>query len=108
MVLDAAVVLTGALPCIWYMQPSVRIENLYHFECSHLTFDVECFCLQMPTMPDCALICNPSDEDEGVLSRMLRGSKVDSSGAGECGVGGSCQAIGGAGICTYSALPTDL
>ena len=60
---------------------------------------------------DCAPICSPdfSDEDNDIDidlddDFMLRGAgsaAASANGGGECGAA-SCQAIGGAGICTYS------
>ena len=59
---------------------------------------------------DCALICSPdlTPEDNYIDidlddDFMLRGAGAGSQGeqeAGECGAA-TCQAIGGAGICTY-------
>ena len=59
---------------------------------------------------DCALICSPEfgDEDTAIDMEldddfMLRGAGAAAAaiGGGECGAA-TCQAIGGAGICTYS------
>ena len=62
---------------------------------------------------DCALICSPEFDDEDYLldielddDFMLRGAGAAGAiaslnGGGECGTA-TCQAIGGAGICTYS------
>mmetsp|Transcript_7086 Transcript_7086/g.15476 ORF Transcript_7086/g.15476 Transcript_7086/m.15476 type:complete len:164 (+) Transcript_7086:47-538(+) len=49
----------------------------------------------------CALICSPGTEEED-YSSMLRASSAAASGSGSCGEEATCQAIGGAGICTYS------
>ena len=64
------------------------------------SFDFDC--------ADCALICSPEfgDEDAAIDMEldndfMLRGAGAIANGGGECGAA-TCQAIGGAGICTYS------
>ena len=68
------------------------------------------FCIvKFRFVEDCALICSPEfgDEDEAIDMKldddfMLRGAGAAvASGGGECGAA-TCQAIGGAGICTYS------
>lgn len=51
----------------------------------------------------CALICSPNERGDtnGFMLRASNNAGEGGAGGGECGAA-TCQAIGGAGICTYS------